>query len=86
MKEIDINGEKLKVVSTVDAVGLFCPLPIVKLKKEIDKVELKQIVELLADDPGVQEDLVEWCKLTDNKLISIKKNEEDIFVAYVQKK
>lgn len=86
MKEININGEKIKTVSTVDAVGLFCPIPVVKLKLEIEKVELNQVVELLADDPGVLEDLPAWCKETNNKLLSLKKNNEDIFVAYVEKK
>jgi tRNA 2-thiouridine synthesizing protein A len=85
MKEIEINGRMVRVVSTVDAVGLFCPMPVVKLKLELEKVEANQVVELLADDPGVQEDIPAWCKETNNKLLSIEKNEEDIFAAYVEK-
>lgn len=73
------------MVSTVDAVGLFCPLPVVKLKIEMEKVAMRDIVELLADDPGVQEDLPAWCRETGNKFLSITKNNEDIFTAYVQK-
>lgn len=86
MKEAEINGEKIRVVSTLDAVGLFCPMPAVKLKLEIEKIGANQVVELLADDPGVLEDLPAWCKETNNKLLSIGKNTDDIFVAYVQKK
>jgi len=85
MKEIEINGQPTKVVSTVDAAGLFCPLPVVKLKLELEKVEPNQVVELLADDPGIVEDLPAWCKETDNKLLSMKENQEGIFVAYVEK-
>lgn len=85
MKEIGLDGPKIKVVSTVDAVGLFCPMPVVKLKVEIEKVGLNQIVELLADDPGVLEDLPAWCKETHNRLLRIKKNTEGIFIAYVEK-
>lgn len=84
MKEID--GKIFKVVSTVDAVGLFCPMPVVKLKIEMENVGLNQIVELLADDPGVLEDLPAWCKETGNALLSMKKNREGIFVAYVEKR
>ena len=32
MKVVEINERKIKVASTIDAVGLFCPIPIVKLK------------------------------------------------------
>lgn len=85
MKEIEINGDKFKVISTVDAVGLFCPMPVVKLKLELEKIGLNQVVELLADDPGVLEDLPAWCKETNNKLLSINKNKEGIFIAYVMK-
>ena len=86
MEEVEINGDKLKVVSRVDAVGLFCPLPVVKLKLELEKIELNEIVELLADDEGVLDDLPAWCNETGNSLLSMVKNKEDIFVAYVQKK
>lgn len=85
MKNIEFKGETLKVVSTVDAVGLFCPLPVVKLKIEMEKMGPRDIVELLADDPGVQEDLLVWCRETGNRLLLITKNSEDIFVAYVER-
>ncbi|MFZ5801413.1 MAG: sulfurtransferase TusA family protein [Candidatus Omnitrophota bacterium] len=75
-----------KVASSIDAVGLFCPLPVVKLKLELEKIELNGILELLADDPGVLDDLPAWCKETGNRLLSIAKNKDDIFVAYIQKK
>lgn len=85
MKEVKIDGKTIKVAATVDAAGLFCPMPIVKLKVEMERRELNQVVELLADDPGVLEDLPAWCKETENKLLSLKKNAEGIFLAYVEK-
>lgn len=85
MNQVEINGQKVIIASTVDAVGLFCPMPVVKLKVEMEKVELKQVVELLADDPGVLEDLPAWCKETNNRLLSINENSEGIFVAYIEK-
>ena len=85
MKEIEINGTKLEVEKSIDAIGLFCPMPVVKLKLELEKAGINKVVELLADDPGVLEDLPAWCKETGNKLLSLEKNKEDIFIAYVQK-
>ncbi|NIO04695.1 MAG: hypothetical protein GTN74_08780 [Proteobacteria bacterium] len=85
MKKVELDGKKIHVASTVDAVGLFCPLPIVKLKLEIEKLNSNEIVELLADDPGVEEDLMAWCRETRHRLLSLRKNEDDIFVGYVEK-
>lgn len=85
MKEAEIAGRKLKVSSSIDAVGLFCPIPVVKLKLELEKVKLNEIVELLADDPGVLEDLPAWCRETQNRLLSLSKNRDDIYVAYIEK-
>lgn len=77
--------QDLPVASTVEAVGLFCPLPIVKLKLEMEELARGRIIKILADDPAFEEDLISWCRETGNTLISITRNEEDIFVAYVEK-
>ena len=85
MEEREIGGKKLTIAASIDAVGLYCPMPIILLKKEIGIVESNQVVEILADDSSFENDLSAWCKLTDNKVLSITKNNEDIFIAYVKK-
>ncbi len=85
MKEVEIEDQKVAVASTVDAVGLFCPMPIAHLQLELESLNSNQVVEVLADDSGFGQDVVHWCKETQNKLLSLSKNEEDIFVAYVEK-
>lgn len=85
MKEVEIHGRKIRVMSNIDAVGLFCPMPIVRLKIELDKMNSNQVVEILADDPGFKNDVITWCNRTHNKLLSLTKNEEDVFIAYIEK-
>jgi TusA-related sulfurtransferase len=85
MKEVEINERKIKIASTVDAVGLFCPMPIVHLTIGLENVKSNQIVEVLADDPGFEKDIKHWCQETNNRLLGLIKNDEDIFVAYVEK-
>ena len=85
MREVEIEERKVKVASTLDAVGLFCPMPIAHLQLELEGLNSNQVVEVLADDSGFGKDVVHWCKETQNKLLSLTKNEEDIFVAYVEK-
>ncbi len=85
MKEVEIGGKKIKVASTVDAIGLFCPMPVVKLKLELERLKLDQVVELLGDDPGMVKDLPAWCKESENTLLSLEENSQGLFVVYVKK-
>jgi TusA-related sulfurtransferase len=85
MKQIEVDGKKIEIASTVDAVGLFCPVPIVRLKLEIDKLDTKQVVEVLADDPGFEKDVIAWCRETENRLLSLTKDQEEVFAGYIEK-
>lgn len=86
MKAVDISGRKIRVASTVDAVGLFCPMPIVKLTIALEGLDPNQVVEVLADDPGFEDDITSWCQETHNELLWLTKGMDDISVAYVRKK
>ncbi|WP_320128993.1 FAD-dependent oxidoreductase [uncultured Sphaerochaeta sp.] len=55
----------------VDACGLQCPGPIIKLKKEIDKLEHGDRLFIKASDPGFAVDVQSWCSLTGNDLVSL---------------
>ena len=56
---------------TLDARGLQCPLPILRTKKEIKKMAIGDIIEVLSSDPGSKEDFPRWSKRTGNELITI---------------
>jgi TusA-related sulfurtransferase len=56
--------------TTVDCLGLACPLPVVRLAKAVDSVEVGGLVELLADDPGARVDIPVWCRLKDHQLVA----------------
>jgi peroxiredoxin family protein/TusA-related sulfurtransferase/rhodanese-related sulfurtransferase len=55
----------------VDATGLQCPGPIMKLKKSIDSLSPgEQLIET-ATDPGFARDVASWCKMTGNALVKL---------------
>ena len=60
-----------RAVVHVDACGLQCPGPIMRLKAEVDKAEEGSRVLLTATDPGFGRDVQSWCKLTGNLLVSL---------------
>lgn len=61
---------KEKTVS-IDACGLQCPGPIMKLKQEMDKMSQGDQVKVSATDPGFARDVKSWCTLTGNDLVSL---------------
>jgi tRNA 2-thiouridine synthesizing protein A len=44
----------------LDCTGLACPLPVVKTAQAIKQIEVGQVLELLATDPGVEPDMKAW--------------------------
>ena len=58
----------------IDACGLQCPGPIIKLKKEIENVEPGERVHVRASDPGFARDVKSWCNMTGNTLVSLKES------------
>ena len=56
--------------TTVDCLGLACPIPVVRLARAVASVEVGGLVELLADDPGARVDIPVWCRLKDQRLVA----------------
>jgi len=47
--------------TTVDARGLLCPLPLLRLTAHLESVPPGATAVLLADDPAAAEDVRLWC-------------------------
>jgi tRNA 2-thiouridine synthesizing protein A len=64
----DIKADKM-----LDLKGLLCPIPIVKMAKAIKEVEVGQLIEAYATDPGVMADIPAWCRSTGNEMVTLEK-------------
>lgn len=69
----------------LDAFGLICPMPIAKTCQAIKKMEVGQILEIIADDQGIVEDMPNWCDTTGNEFLGIVE-ENGEYHAFVRKK
>ncbi|MBC8392119.1 MAG: sulfurtransferase TusA family protein [Deltaproteobacteria bacterium] len=49
--------ENITSNETLDCRGLSCPMPLLKTKKAIKKMQTGQILEVLSTDPGTRNDL-----------------------------
>jgi tRNA 2-thiouridine synthesizing protein A len=59
----------VKADETLDCSGLSCPMPILKLAKGIKNIDIGQVLELLATDPGSKTDVPAWCEKTGHEFI-----------------
>jgi tRNA 2-thiouridine synthesizing protein A len=75
---------EMKVDKTVDYKGLFCPMPIVKIAGAIKEIEVGQVLEMLADDPGSKADMAAWAKQTGHELLGTRE-EGGVFKFYVRR-
>ncbi|EET47481.1 sulfurtransferase TusA family protein [Thalassobium sp. R2A62] len=45
----------------LDAVGLLCPLPVLKARKRLMALEVGQVLRMTADDPAAIVDVPHFC-------------------------
>jgi len=69
----------------VDAAGLHCPLPLLRLKKALKEMQSGEVVRVIATDPAAHLDFGVYAEQTENEIIDYIR-EETRQVFYVRKK
>ncbi len=54
----------------LDAIGLFCPEPVMMMHSKIRDIEVGQILQVLATDPSTQRDIPKFCLFLGHELLS----------------
>ncbi|MCA0872881.1 sulfurtransferase TusA family protein [Seohaeicola saemankumensis] len=49
------------ISETLDAIGLLCPLPVLKARKRLKSMPTGAVLHLLADDPAAVIDVPHFC-------------------------
>ena len=52
----------------LDCSGLACPMPIIKTKKAVDGLQVGQVLQMIAADPGSVSDAEAWTKKNGHEL------------------
>ncbi|MEX0788039.1 MAG: sulfurtransferase TusA family protein [Anaerolineales bacterium] len=65
--------DTLAPARVLDLKGLLCPMPIVRMAKAMKEIEIGQILEATATDPGVMADVPAWARSTGHELVSLEK-------------
>ena len=71
-------------ITKIDASGMQCPGPIMKVSKAIENAQDGEIFEVVSTDKGFKSDISAWCENTGNNLIDLKVENKKIY-ATIQK-
>jgi TusA-related sulfurtransferase len=57
-------------VTVVDARGLRCPLPVIRLAQAARDLPTGSVLELWATDPAARADVPAWCRMRGHELLA----------------
>lgn len=56
---------------TIDARGLLCPLPVLRLRKHIKLLDAAETITLISDDPAAVLDVPHFCSEAGHTLLRV---------------
>ena len=65
----DEQSQSLVFDAEVDAVGLDCPMPLLKAKLELNRLASGAVLKVVASDPGSQRDFRSFAQLAGHALL-----------------
>ena len=72
------------IQETLDAIGLLCPLPVLKARKRLKALPVGTVLHLLADDPAAVIDVPHFCTESGHDFLGF--NEADNHQVYLIRK
>ena len=69
----------------VDAIGMNCPLPILRTKKALATMQSGEVLKVKATDAGAAHDFPAFAKPTGNELLS-STSEGDVLVFFLKRR
>jgi TusA-related sulfurtransferase len=58
----------------LDCLGLFCPMPILKMREAMKPLAPGAVLEMTSDDPASEADVKSWTTRAGHELLDIEKN------------
>lgn len=68
---------------TVDARGLLCPLPVIRLQNAVQDLTPGTEVEVIGTDPGVLHDIPAWCRVHGHTVLETRKGRNEYRIVLV---
>jgi len=79
-----MNLEDIQADEVLDARGLSCPMPLLKMKKSLKVMKKDQILEVLGTDPGSKNDIPNYCEKHNYNFLGYFDDQENFTRYYIQ--
>jgi len=73
-----IAKEALRANAVLDAVGFFCPVPIIKTAAKVKELLRGEILEVISDDRVILVDMPAWCRSAGHEYLGHRQEEGEI--------
>lgn len=60
----------MTVTQTLDTLGLRCPEPVMLVRVAIRKLQVGDVLEVIADDPATTRDIPSFCRFMEHELLA----------------
>ena len=64
----------------LDTSNLLCPMPVIRTQDRIAEMSEGEILEVVATDPGVKNDIPAWCRINGHKVMEIREEGREIII------
>jgi len=78
-KKTNLN-QTVKIDHYIDAKGMQCPGPLIQISKKLQEIKINETVQIEVSDIGFENDVKGYSKNSNNKIISIKKENKTLKV------
>ena len=66
-----MEKKSFKADHVLDCRKMSCPVPVLKTKNAMSKMETGEVLEMIATDPGSLKDIEAWARQTGQELLGI---------------
>jgi len=60
--------------------NLLCPMPVIRTQDRIAEMSEGEVLEVVATDPGVKNDIPAWCRINGHKILDIQEDGYEIIL------
>ncbi len=81
MSQINPMAEPAKIL---DARRLLCPMPVIRIQKQMKELQAGDILKVFCTDPGTLQDIPTWCRMYGHDILNTEESATEI-IFFIQK-
>lgn len=64
----------------LNARRLLCPMPVIKTQDKVATMQPGDTLEVICTDPGALNDIPAWCRINGHKVVSTRREDDEIII------